>query len=166
MRCSKAKAVAVAALFALTLAACGDDDSGGGEVAVEDSPTFEAGTTMERLSKAGKVTIGVKYDQPGIGFLEPGADDPSGLDIEVAKIIAGELGIEPDGITWKETVSDNREPFLQNGTVDLVLASYFSSTVSIEVEPVTEQTLTPSSVSGPVILSLSSSRTSSCWPVT
>jgi glutamate transport system substrate-binding protein len=119
----KVKAVAVAMLFALTLAACGDDDEGA-QVAVEDNPTFEAGSTMERLSKAGKVTIGVKYDQPGIGFLEPGADDPSGIDIEVAKILAAELGIEPDGITWKETVSDNREPFIQNGTVDLVLASY------------------------------------------
>jgi glutamate transport system substrate-binding protein len=123
MRLRNVKAIAVAMLFALTLAACGDDDEGA-QVAVEDNPTFEAGTTMERLSKAGKVTIGVKYDQPGIGFLEPGADDPSGVDIEVAKIIAAELGIEPDGITWKETVSDNREPFIQNGTVDLVLASY------------------------------------------
>src|SRR5680860_667011 len=70
------------------------------------------------------VTLGVKYDQPGIGFLEPGPDEPSGFDIEIAKIIAAELGIAPDDITWKETVSDNREPFLQNGTVDIVLASY------------------------------------------
>jgi glutamate transport system substrate-binding protein len=126
MRLSKAKAIAVAMLLALTLVACGDDDDGGGggDVAVEESPTFEAGTTMERLSKAGKVTIGVKFDQPGIGFLEPGADDPSGIDIEMAKIIAAELGIEGGDIEWKETVSDNREPFIQNGTVDMVLASY------------------------------------------
>ena len=27
-------------------------------------------------------------------------------------------------VTWKETISDNREPFLQAGEVDLVLASY------------------------------------------
>jgi glutamate transport system substrate-binding protein len=125
MRLTKATAVAAAMLLALTFAACGDDEEeGGAEVAVEEAPKFEAGTTMARLSEAGKVTIGVKYDQPGIGFLEPGADEPSGIDIEMAKIIAAELGIEPGGITWKETVSDNREPFIQNGTVDLVLASY------------------------------------------
>jgi glutamate transport system substrate-binding protein len=125
MRLNKATAVAAALLLALSFAACGDDDDeGGGEAAVEESPQFEAGTTMARLSEAGKVTIGVKYDQPGIGFLEPGADDPSGIDIEMAKIVAAELGIEEDGITWKETVSDNREPFIQNGTVDLVFASY------------------------------------------
>jgi glutamate transport system substrate-binding protein len=119
----RTKAVAAVALLALSFAACGDDDEGG-EVAVEENPTFEAGTTMAKLNEAGKVTIGVKYDQPGIGFLEPGADEPSGIDIEMAKIIAAELGIEESGITWKETVSDNREPFIENGTVDLVLASY------------------------------------------
>ena len=124
MRFTKAKALAVSLLLALSLAACGDDDGGGAEVEVEEQPEFAAGTTMAKLSEAGKVTIGVKYDQPGIGFLEPGADQPSGLDIEIAKIIAAELGIAPEDITWKETVSDNREPFLQNGTVDMVLASY------------------------------------------
>ena len=124
MRFTKVKALAVSLLLALSLAACGDDDGGGAEVEVEKQPEFAAGTTMAKLSEAGKVTIGVKYDQPGIGFLEPGADEPIGFDIEIAKIIAAELGIAPEDITWKETVSDNREPFLQNGTVDMVLASY------------------------------------------
>jgi glutamate transport system substrate-binding protein len=124
MRFTKAKALAVILLLALSLAACGGDDDDGAEVEVAEQPEFAAGTTMAKLSEAGKVTIGVKYDQPGIGFLEPGADEPSGLDIEIAKIIAAELGIAPEDIAWKETVSDNREPFLQNGTVDMVLASY------------------------------------------
>jgi glutamate transport system substrate-binding protein len=124
MRLTMAKTLAVILLLALSLAACGDDDESGAEVEVAEQPEFEAGTTMAELSEAGKVTIGVKYDQPGIGFLEPGADEPSGIDIEIAKIIAAELGIAPEDIEWKETVSDNREPFLQNGTVDLVLASY------------------------------------------
>lgn len=79
---------------------------------------------MAKLADAGKVIIGVKVDQPGIGFQEPGADAPTGLDIEMGKILAAGLGIEEDGIEWKETVSDNREPYLQKGTVDMVLASY------------------------------------------
>ena len=123
MRFNKTKALAVGSALALALAACGGSDDGV-NVDVEDSPEFESGTTMAKLADSGSVTIGVKYDQPGIGFLPPGEDEPQGLDIEIATIIAGELGIEPDQIDWKETVSDNREPFLQNGTVDMVLASY------------------------------------------
>jgi glutamate transport system substrate-binding protein len=123
MRLTRTKASLAAAGLALTLAACG---GGGGstDVEVAENPEFESGTKMAELADAGEITIGVKYDQPGLGFLEPGADAPSGFDIEIGRIIAGALGIEDDGITWEETVSENREPFLQNNRVDLVIASY------------------------------------------
>ncbi len=116
------KLSAVAAL-ALALSACG----GGEEAAVtevKEDVSFPAGSTMAKLSEAGQIKIGVKKDQPGIGFQEPGADVPTGFDIEIAKIIAANMGIEPGSIEWVETVSKNREPFLQQGQVDLVAASY------------------------------------------
>ncbi|MDQ3094347.1 MAG: glutamate ABC transporter substrate-binding protein [Actinomycetota bacterium] len=122
MRFGRTKALCAATMLALALGACGEDTEGV-DAEVEDSPEFPAGSTMAELAEEG-ATIGVKFDQPGIGFLEPGADDPSGFDIEMAKIIAAELGIAPEDIEWKETVSDNREPFLENDTVDMVLASY------------------------------------------
>jgi glutamate transport system substrate-binding protein len=123
MRLMKTKAVLAGVGLALSLAACG---GGGGstDVKVADNPKFDAGTTMAKLSDAGKVTIGVKYDQPGIGFLEPGADAPKGFDIEIGRILAAGLGIQDSDINWKETVSDNREPYLKDGTVDMVIASY------------------------------------------
>lgn len=122
MALKKTKAFATMAALALTLAACGGD--GGGDVDVADNPEFDSGTTMAELADAGKITVGVKFDQPGIGYMPPGADIPEGMDIEMAKIVAGNLGIAPEDINFKETVSDNREPFLQNGTVDIVIASY------------------------------------------
>jgi glutamate transport system substrate-binding protein len=79
---------------------------------------------MERLNKAGSVKVGVKFDQPGLGNKNPATGKPEGFDIEIAKIIAGRLGIAPDKIKWIETVSKNREPFIANGTVDYVVASY------------------------------------------
>jgi glutamate transport system substrate-binding protein len=110
---------------ALALAACGGSEEETAAPVEEDAAgEFEAGTTMAKLAEGGAVKVGVKIDQPGIGFRRPGADAPEGFDIEIAKIVAAKLGIEPDGIEWVETVSKNREPFLQNGTVDLVLASY------------------------------------------
>jgi glutamate transport system substrate-binding protein len=115
---------AIAATAALVLAACGDDDDDG-EAAptVEASPEFEAGSTMAELSEAGSITVGTKFDQPLFGLVGPDGV-PVGFDVEIAKIIASELGIEEDGIEWVETISANREPFIQDGQVDIVVATY------------------------------------------
>jgi glutamate transport system substrate-binding protein len=119
-------ALGAAVVLALSLTACGDDSSSGGEtdVTVEENPDFPADSTMAQLADDGKMTIGVKIDQPGIGNLEPGADAPEGFDIEIGRMIAGGLGISDDNIEWLETISDNREPFIKSGKVDLVVASY------------------------------------------
>ena len=114
------------AVAAMTLAACGGDGGGEAEApepTVEDSPEFEAGTKMAELSEAGEITVGTKFDQPlfGQANLE---GDPEGFDVEIAKLIAARLGIEPENIEFVETVSANREPFLQQGRVDMVAATY------------------------------------------
>ncbi len=117
--------VGVAAALALTLAACGgDSDTDGVEVDVAEGCDFPSGSTMLELCEAGEIRIGVKTDQPGIGFQEPGVDRPTGFDVEMGRIIAADLGIADDGIDWVPTISDNREPFLDNGEVDIVIASY------------------------------------------
>jgi glutamate transport system substrate-binding protein len=129
MRLTRTKAVLAAAGLAFSLAACGnagesDSDSVDVEVADDAASSFEAGTRMKELADSGKIIIGTKFDQPGIGFKGATDDAPTGLDPEMGKILAASLGIKPEDITWKETISDNREPFLQKGEVDLVLASY------------------------------------------
>jgi glutamate transport system substrate-binding protein len=78
---------------------------------------------MARRKAAGKVTVGTKFDQPLFG-LKNLEGKPEGFDVEIAKLIAGEMGISPDNITWVETVSANREPFIQQGKVDFVVATY------------------------------------------
>jgi glutamate transport system substrate-binding protein len=131
MKYLRIKAALVATGLALTMAACGDagdDDDNGTDVEAQENAAddFEDGTRMKEIAEDGKVVIGVKYDQPGLGF--KGATDkvPSGFDIEIAKLLVADLGIDPESanVTWKETISDNREPYLEAGEVDLVLASY------------------------------------------
>ncbi|SIO15128.1 glutamate ABC transporter substrate-binding protein [Agromyces cerinus] len=114
--------VAAAAVSALALAGCAGD-GGTEEPSAEPAPTFEAGTTMAKLSEAGKITVGTKFDQPLFGLKGP-SGDPEGFDVEIAKIIASELGIDEENITWTEAVSANREPFIENGDVDIVVATY------------------------------------------
>ncbi len=119
-------AAAVAGLALLgAVAACGSGKSTKAAPSyAATQASFAAGSTMERLHNAGKITIGVKYDQPGIGQLNPATNKPEGLDIEMGKIVAAALGLKPEQIDFKEAVSKNRETFIQNGTVDLIIASY------------------------------------------
>jgi len=115
--------------MASSLAACGDagDDSDDGiDVDVQENAAeeFDEGTRMRELADSGTIKIGVKYDQPGIGFKGATDDVPVGFDPEIGKVLAADLGIAPEDITWVETISANREAFLQEGEVDLVIASY------------------------------------------
>ena len=108
-------------LVGLALTGCGDDDkttSAGGKEA-----KFEAGTTMAALNTAQKITIGTKFDQPLFG-LKGLSGEPEGFDVEIAKIIVGELGIPTGSIAWTETPSAVREEKIQQGAVDLVAATY------------------------------------------
>jgi glutamate transport system substrate-binding protein len=114
---------AVLALM-LALAACGGDDGGGDSGGqVNEGASFAEGTTMARLKDAGAVKVGTKFDQPLFG-LKNLEGKPEGFDVEIAKLIAGEMGIAPDKIEFIEAVSANREPFIEQGKVDFVVATY------------------------------------------
>jgi glutamate transport system substrate-binding protein len=105
---------------------CGDDDDepSAPEAEVEEQPEFPEGTVQARLAEQGSIRIGTKFDQPGLGNINLETDEPEGFDVEIGKIVAGKLGIEPGNIEWIETVSANREAFIVNDRVDLVIATY------------------------------------------
>ena len=72
--------------------------------------------------ETGKIRIGIKFDQPGLGFKKNGTY--VGFDVDVAKYVAKKLGYSEDEIVWKESPSKQREAMLQNGDVDYIVASY------------------------------------------
>ncbi|ALU40568.1 ABC transporter substrate-binding protein [Kocuria flava] len=112
MRSSKPLGVAaMAAAAALTLTACGGGDSGG-----EGGGESTAGGSGE------SVRIGIKYDQPGLGYRD--GDEYTGFDVDVAEYVAGELGYSEDQIEWVESPSANRENMLANDQVDMIFATY------------------------------------------
>ncbi len=73
--------------------------------------------------RPGTVTVGTKFDQPLFG-LKNLEGKPEGFDVEIAKLIAGEMGIAADKVNFIESVSANREPFIQQDKVDFVVATY------------------------------------------
>jgi glutamate transport system substrate-binding protein len=111
-------ALLLAAAGALAVAGCGHPAR----------PVFPAGSTMARLQQGDRITVGVKFDQPGVGFRNPATGRPEGFDIEMAKIVAAALGLSADRISWVQTVSADRETYLVQGKVDIVIASYSITT--------------------------------------
>ena len=108
-------AAAVATLTATTLAACGGGDG--------DSSSQGLLSQIE----SGKVTLGTKYDQPGLGLRE-GDGSMKGLDVDVltyvVNSIADDKGWKHPEITWRETPSAQRETLISNGEVAAIGATY------------------------------------------
>ena len=108
---------AVLALVTLLAAAgCGDDDD-------DEEPAkreFPAGTSLAKLQEEGEITLGVKFDVPPFGFKDPRTGEIEGFDVDLGRAIAQELGVKPKLI---EAITDNRIPFVQKGTADLVLST-------------------------------------------
>jgi glutamate transport system substrate-binding protein len=112
--------VGIVLVLMLAVAACGGDEGGG---QANEGASFAAGSTMAKLKEAGKVRVGTKIDQPLFG-LKNLDGKLEGFDVEIAKLIAGEMGIQESNIEWVEAVSANREPFIQQDKVDFVVATY------------------------------------------
>ncbi len=115
----------------LVLVACGRETSPSGiganaaapsvarNVAVAGSPTFA------RMSQRGTVVIGVKNDQPGLGYLNPKTNKYEGFDIEIARLIAAKLGFDPETkIEYKPIPSAAREQAISNEQVDYYVGTY------------------------------------------
>ena len=101
-RLRAAAAVVLAVALPLSVAACGGSGSGGDD---------------------GKIVIGTKFDQPGLGLKNPDGT-MSGFDVDVATYVAGQLGFTPDKIEWKESPSAQRETLIQNDQVKFIAATY------------------------------------------
>ncbi|WP_405016235.1 glutamate ABC transporter substrate-binding protein [Kitasatospora sp. NBC_00070] len=105
MKVHKVTAAAAAALaLSLTAAGCGDNNDDAG-------------------SSGKKITVGIKFDQPGIGLKTPDGTY-TGFDVDVATYVAKALGHKPGDIVFKEAKSADRETLLQRGDVDFIAASY------------------------------------------
>ena len=109
--------LALAAAATLTLAGCSSDAGG------DDT---DAGATSEATETTGgaegTIKIGIKFDQPGLGFQD--GSEYTGFDVDVAKHVAEKLGYGEDQIEWVQAPSKQRETLLQNGQVDMIFATY------------------------------------------
>lgn len=74
--------------------------------------------TIDDIRRRGKVRLGVLGDQPPWGFLDENGR-PAGYDVDFGKLLAQEIGVEPDFVTM--TVAARIAQLMTN-KVDLVIA--------------------------------------------
>ncbi len=96
-------AFSAAMMLAFSLSACGGGNAAGGDP-----------------GSGGKVVVGIKFDQPGLGLKD--GDNYKGFDVEVAKYVAKDLGYSD--VEFKETPSAQRETMLQSDQVKMIFATY------------------------------------------
>jgi glutamate transport system substrate-binding protein len=113
----------------LALTACGREGSPGAEssapapsaaagVAVEGSPTFAA------MQQRGRVVMGVRADQPGLGFQDATTGQYTGFDVEIARLVAAQLGFGADKLDYKVVPSAAREDTIERGEIDYMVGTY------------------------------------------
>lgn len=103
------KVVMVGVVGALMLTGCSSQT----EVA-EPSPSSTAADA--------KLTIGISGTIPGIS--QKVGNEYTGFDVQTAKYVAAKLGVPAANITWKEVLPADRAKVLQDGDVDMVVATY------------------------------------------
>ncbi len=128
--------IAAAALLALTACNSGSPtpggNTGGGDEGGEDSTwfevaedvTLEGSPTFDAITERDQVVVGVKEDQPGLGYLDVTSGERTGFDIDIARWIAASLGYDEDKIEFKPIASANREQAIVNGDIDYYVGTY------------------------------------------
>ncbi|WP_448720749.1 glutamate ABC transporter substrate-binding protein [Microbacterium natoriense] len=129
--------IAAAALLALTACNSGtpttSGDGGGSseEPAADSTPwtiekdvKIDGSPTFDRISSSGTVKVGVKEDQPGLGYLDPVTGERTGFDVDIARWMAASLGVDPEKIEFQAIASANREQAIVNGDIDYYVGTY------------------------------------------
>ena len=99
------------------------------QYAAVPEPVSAPGTTMAAIQARGFIRVGIKYDQPAFGVRDTATGDVRGFDAEIAKLLAigifgGSVGDLGTRVQFQEAVSKDREALLQNGSADIVIATY------------------------------------------
>ncbi|WP_088834304.1 glutamate ABC transporter substrate-binding protein [Paenibacillus tyrfis] len=125
LKMKKLFSLTLVSMFMLTMmAGCGtkpaeQSGAGGGTSGKPEA----AVSTIEAIKKRGKLVAGVKYDTKLFGLKDPGTGKVEGFDIDMAKRLAKSILGDETKVELKEVTSKTRIPMLQNGEIDIIIAT-------------------------------------------
>lgn len=109
----------IGVLLGVTIVASGC----GGSAITTAMPQAKAGTLLRKIQDRGRLIVGVKYDTPSFGLVNPQTKEVEGFDPAIAREIAKTIFGDPSKVEFKEAVTKDRETNVANGTFDVVLAT-------------------------------------------
>lgn len=80
---------------------------------------LEAG--VQEIVDRGVLRVGVKQDLPNFGYRDPKSNKYTGMEVEIAKKVAVELGVD---IEFTPVTAQTRGALLDNGQLDMVIATF------------------------------------------
>lgn len=80
---------------------------------------LEAG--VQEIVDRGVLRVGVKQDLPNFGYRDPESNRYTGMEVEIAKKVAAELGVD---IEFTPVTAQTRGALLDNGQLDMVIATF------------------------------------------
>ncbi|MFC3928676.1 transporter substrate-binding domain-containing protein [Streptococcus caprae] len=87
----------------------------------EDSTKLTNSDQVQAIIKRGVLRVGVKQDVPNFGYLNPDSGEFEGMEVQIARKIAKELGVK---IEFTPVTAATRGPLLDNEQVDMVIATF------------------------------------------
>ena len=79
--------------------------------------------TLSAIKDRDKLVVGVKFDTKLFGLQNPATGEVEGFDIDIAKALAKKVLGDETKVEFKEVTSKTRIPLLQNGEIDLIIAT-------------------------------------------
>lgn len=116
--------LAVLVITAFVLSGCGS----------AATSTVELTPRLQQIKDSGQLVVGTALTAP-FEYRDPQSGELVGMDVEIAKIIAGKIGVP---IVWKEMAFADLVPTLQEGNVDMIIAGMYITDARKELVDMSE----------------------------
>ena len=79
---------------------------------------------LKDIKNRGVLRVGIKTDVPFFGYLNTETNEITGMEIDLAKALAKSILGDEDALELVAVTAKTRGPFLENGGVDVVIATF------------------------------------------
>ncbi len=107
-------------LSLITLFACSKKEA----TSDKSNDSSSSNSQIQKIKDRGVLKVGVKEDVPNFGYMNPDTNKNEGMEIDIAKLIAKEITGSAKNIEYTGVTAKTRGPLLDNGEVDMVIATF------------------------------------------